>query len=276
MIFPAMAQITATRAALESLTTNALVRMADNLGLDVPPDLDRIFIIEELLEFTSPEETVEFILDDFTESPGAPAVVPQSGEYQRIDSPGVFDPETAAFTPLLIEPSPLPKRYNLTFVEVMIRDPLWAFVFWEIKLQEREQFEKFPGFEGYYLKVSPLGLPSGGAEAGGIFTVQVEPGDFARYVGLSPIVGQEKPQQKSQVQYRVELCAGLNEAQTVLAVSNSFRLPELHELPAKGESRSFAEENPLVHLSGYGDIRVLRTSERLSRVKRDFKAGSYE
>ena len=35
-----------TRAYLESLTTSDLIKMADNSGIDIPSELDRIFIIE--------------------------------------------------------------------------------------------------------------------------------------------------------------------------------------------------------------------------------------
>ncbi|MDR1147291.1 MAG: hypothetical protein LBK66_01525, partial [Spirochaetaceae bacterium] len=35
---------------LESLTTRELAALADKAGIDIPPELDRIFIIEAILE----------------------------------------------------------------------------------------------------------------------------------------------------------------------------------------------------------------------------------
>ena len=38
-----------TRVFLDSLSTDELVKLADSHGIDIPPDLERIFVIEELL-----------------------------------------------------------------------------------------------------------------------------------------------------------------------------------------------------------------------------------
>jgi hypothetical protein len=279
-------QVPVTRAHLESLTTSDLIRMADNLGIDIPPDLDRIFIIEELLEITSFNE-------DASAPPDTSDIAGASDTFLSSESAGV-SPDADMANSRLIESVPLPRQYNITFIEVMIRDPLWAFVFWEIKAQDREQFEKAQDFEGYYLKVSPritsaitstitssdkpLPRPEDparqGPDAKGAFTVPVKPDDSAWYLGLSPVLAGENFR-KDQSQYKVELCVGLKGAETVLAVSNPFRLPLLHGLSAEGEPRS-CRENPLIRLSGYGDLRILRNNERLFRVKKSGPVGTYE
>ena len=172
-----MDEVPVTRVHLESLTTSDLIRMADNFGIDIPPDLDRIFIIEELLEITSPDGLAEDSADTSADvSTGSPdADMGDSG---------------------LVESVPLPKQYNITFIEVIIRDPFWAFVFWEIKTQDKEQLEKAQDFEGYYLKVSPVaqspaapphpGAASPPAQPEGVFTIPVSQDDATRYLGLSP------------------------------------------------------------------------------------------
>jgi hypothetical protein len=217
-----------TRAHLESLTTGDLITMADNLGVDIPVDLDRIFIIEELLEISS------------------------------IDSDGSGDPEPADMVDtVFVESVPLPKQYNITFIEVMIRDPLWAFVFWEIKSQEKEAFEKAQDFDGYYLKV----IPSGKSAGKEVFTVPVKPEDTAWYLGLS-----ENGASQSDHQYTIELCVSMSGEETVLAVSSPAKLPELPELPAAEKHRG-GRESPLIRLSGYGDFHVLRKNERTLRSR---------
>jgi len=225
--------------------------MADSFGIDIPPDLDRLFIIEELLEVASPEGLADEAADASS------------------DIPAMFDISPAAGMPDsgLGESVPLPRQYNITFIEVIIRDPFWAFVFWEIKTQDKEQFEKDPDFQGFYLKVSPC-VASAPASA---FTIPVSQNDTAWYLGLSLVAEQGKTlsaeTQSDQKQYKVELCAGTKE-ETVLAVSNPFKLPLLHELPPGWELRPFAAENPIVILSGYEDFRVIRNNERLPRTKR--------
>ena len=235
-----------TQAYLESLTTSDLIKMADNFGVEIPPDLDRIFIIEELLELSSQEQ---LDADEFSLSGDPDDDEADAAKTDMADSK-------------LIEPVPLPVQYNITFIEVMIRDPLWAFVFWEIKAQDKDQFEKDRDFDGYYLKVTPEGKPAASA---GVFTVPVSPNDTAWYLGLAPAIENEKSREE-QSQYKVELCVRIKGEETVLAVSSSFRLPLLHELPSGGEAGPW--KNPLVRLSGYEDFHIIRSHERLFRPKR--------
>ena len=243
-----MEEMPVSRRYLESLTTDELIRVADNWGIDIPTGLDRIFIIEELLETVS---------EDNEDSGIEPA------EKDLVDSG-------------LIESVPLPKQYNITFIEVMVRDPMWAFVFWEIKTQDKEQFEKSMDFDGYYLKVCPLEAikneGSGNDETDGVFKVHVSPTDSAWYIGFTPS-GHEGISLMSQRSYQVELCVLLKGIETVLAVSNQFKLPGLSELPS-GAAKNESTINPLGNLSGYKDFHILRSSERLFRIKKEIKADS--
>ena len=43
---------------LESITTRELLKLADQAGIALPPDLDRIFIIRELLDNALDEESL--------------------------------------------------------------------------------------------------------------------------------------------------------------------------------------------------------------------------
>ncbi|MCL2130696.1 MAG: DUF4912 domain-containing protein, partial [Treponema sp.] len=152
-----MDEIPFTRAHLESLSTDELIKIADNYGVDIPFGLDRIFIIEELLEIIADD-------DDQGENPQ---------EKDLVDGG-------------LIESVPLPKQYNITFIEVMVRDPLWIFVFWEVKSQDKEVFEKSPEFDGYCLKVFRAEKVKKENEADVIFRVPVKPSDSAWYIGFTP------------------------------------------------------------------------------------------
>ena len=261
-----------TRAHLESLANADLLKLADDFGIDISQNPDRDFLIEELLDASS------------------------------IDGDESSDPPEQGKTDLVfVESVPLPKYYNVTFIEVIIRDPFWAFAFWEIKASEKEQLEKLDDFNGYYLRVKLLndltkanGVFSGqgmedpsrrGREAGfameEMLTVQVSPMDTAWYLGFAPSseietpVGNEAlgPNHNSyQNRYIVELCASVGEAETVLAVSNSIKMPGLPELPKRaGEQDPELSENQLVRLSGYGDFHVLRRNERPLRAKRDIR-----
>jgi hypothetical protein len=210
-----------SRPYLESLTTRELAVLADESGIDIPPGLERVFIIEELLDL------------------------------ERDEEPG---PEEAEEPPLgeadYLEPVFLPKQYNITYIDVLIRDPLWAFAFWEIKGHDKDVYEGAADFEGYYLKVVPLGNPGGE----GSFTISVGPGDTAWYLGFPPEGGR----------FRVDLCALRGETETVLAATRPFRLPGLLAPLRGGPCRS----DRLAALSGVEDLQILRNSDRLSRVPR--------
>jgi hypothetical protein len=236
-----------TRAHLESLATRELLRLADNLGIDIPPDLDRVFIIEEILDSASSDfddDTAPDSADsaDFLSGVAVPPPTKKSGDDET-------DADTDTVDAALRGSVLLPDQYHITYIKVIVRDPLWAFVFWEIKQQEKEQLESAEDFAGYYLKVSCIG------EKGAAFTVPVSPEDTGRYLALSPDARR----------YAVELCADTQEGELILAASCPFTLPRLHELPAGKEAQRFQESYPLAALSGYGDIHILYSNEQLSR-----------
>ena len=278
-----MEEIPITRAYLESLTSGDLFRMADNSGIDIPPGLDRIFIIEELLESVSEDEPADPQEEPSDPSdpidPRDPRNPPEASTNTSVGSGN--SSHRAPEDSFSSESAHLPKQYNITFIEVMIRDPLWAFVFWEIKAQDKEQFEAARDFDGYYLKVSPwLGAaeketaPLGpeAKEKEGIFTVPIKLEDSAWYLGLTPVLV-NRTGREDQRYYKVELCVSRKGEETILAVSCPFALPGLPEAPAGNESRSREKdgggmENPLLLLSGYEDFHILRNNERSLRAKR--------
>jgi hypothetical protein len=238
-----------TRSCLERLSTAELYRTAELYGLDIPSDLDRIFIIEELLDFAAGDE------NDQPEYQNAPVIA--SG---------------------CLEPVPLPKQYNITFIEAIIRDPLWVFVFWEVKSSDRDLFERDPDFSGYHLKVSLCSrsepavrerISPEDAEKEGVFIIPIGDEDTAWYLGF-PQSEEAGPGTEAQAFdsgnrcYKVELCAGRGGEEVLLAVSNSFWLPEL---PKKSAASKGAPKNPLVVLSGSEDFDILRSGDRQSRIK---------
>jgi hypothetical protein len=225
------------RPLLESLSTGELIRLADSYGIEIPPGLERVFIVRELLDIALDAE-------------------PDSEEEWEANQNAIHDD--------LTETAALPKQYNITFIEVMVRDPLWAFVFWEIKKSDKELFEKESDFKGYCLRVIPL-ESAGQGETEQPFMVPVGIDDTAWYLGFPPAEGS----------YRVELCVLQNEKETVLAGSRPFRLPRFLDPPAVKNSTDTNDEiqaiyqNPLVILSGAADFQVIRSAERQCRFSRN-------
>lgn len=101
------------RAYLETLSFAELVRLADEYGVDVPVDLDRRFLIAELLELS--EESDE--LDD----------------EMIIQEEGGNNSEN------------LPKNYNETQICAVLRNPAWLFVFWNISESDSLKLKEISG-----------------------------------------------------------------------------------------------------------------------------------
>ena len=91
-----------SRAYLETLSFSDLVKLADEYGVDVPEDLDRRLLIGELLELS--EENKHGEEQNMIISAG-------EGSCQDVN---------------------LPKSYNETQISCVLRNPVWAFVFWDL------------------------------------------------------------------------------------------------------------------------------------------------
>jgi len=213
-----------SRSRLDSLSTDELVKLADTYGIDIPPGLERIFIIEELLEAVND-------LNEDDESTGEIEVNPSYSDTVL-----------------------LPKQYNISFIDVIIRDPLWVFVFWEVKGQDRETHEKADDFNGYCLRVTRQGGDNS-------FDVSVGVNDNARYICLPE---EELDGADCGGSFVVKLGAIRGGSEYHIADSRPFNLPKLH----KNEKYTEMSKNPLVRLSGIQDLSVTKNIDRQARVKR--------
>lgn len=112
-----------TRSYLETLSSADLLELSDEYGLDIPENLNRRFIIGEILEAVNDEHSSSS-LEDLTES----TVVAETTE--------------------------LPKTYNETQITIMMRNPVWCFVYWDFRDADFIATTKAAGFLGFVLRVS--------------------------------------------------------------------------------------------------------------------------
>ena len=203
---------------LNSLTTRDLVKLADQAGIDIPPELDRIFIIRELLDNEIDNRRPEESLDE---------------------KPNQVTAE-------------LPRQYHITYLEVLPRDPQWVYVFWEIRAQDRERFEREPRFDGYALKALERKKQQSSLESSfsELFSVPIKPEDNSWYLGFP----------KDGV-FRIALWVeGLNAS---LVFSRVFTFPRFLNSPENEEYLA----RPLIQLSGAADFEILRDAEKASRSR---------
>ena len=223
---------------LESSTTKELCKLAEQAGISIPPDLDRIFIIRELLDSMIDEE---LFAKPFTEKDTAPTSL----------NGAVSTPYTSSHN---VKTASLPQQYHITYLEVLPRDPQWVYIFWEIKALERERYEMDPGFEGYALKALENKKSHGNRVENCMegdftesFTVSVGKEDNSWYLGF-PSCGM----------YRIALWVrGLN---ITHILSSPFVLPKFVNNPGNSDYLS----SPLIELSGVSDFSVLRSADRVS------------
>ena len=210
---------------LERLSTDELFTLAEKHGLDIPPDIERVFIIEELL-------------------------------YLDRDSAG--NTEENEENPALV------KQNSISVIEVLVRDPMWAFAFWEIKGQDKELYGNDDDFNGYCLRVVPIKEGSNELDMAASFTVAVGKNDSAWYLGFPP---------DDRRFFKVELCVSNWEDCIVLAASQPFRMPRLIEPRYEGGEHKFDGEiqavyrNPLAQLSGVEHFSLLRNMDRPLRPR---------
>lgn len=108
---------------LETLSTADLIELAEEYDLDIPENLNRRFVISELLEIAN--ELNEEIIDDF-----------------EVNEEAV---ETT---------TDLPLTYNETQIDVILRNPAWVYVFWDISSSDLQEIINSNDFSKLVLKVN--------------------------------------------------------------------------------------------------------------------------
>ncbi len=112
---------------LESMSTSDLISLADEYGIEIPDNLNRRFIIEELLE------TSEELFNNFNLA---------EKEDVKID-------ETENDLP-----NELPLSYNDTEINLTMRNPEWIFVFWDISEADFAKLKFNDNFKNLFLHIA--------------------------------------------------------------------------------------------------------------------------
>lgn len=204
-----------TRAYLETLSFSDLVTLADNYGIDVPENLDRSFLIGELIEvseeFDRNEEESEMIVAD------EELVVSE-------------------------EPNKLPEFYNSTEVEVLLRNPAWAFVYWNISESDIQTLSK--GFiTQLMLRVCSFSEKDQ-QNPDDAFNIQISMNDREQYVLLP--AGKQF--------FRIDLLCSIDDVVDILASSNILEMPEGTNRLADFHPGKLSEMSKIMELSGMKEL----------------------
>jgi uncharacterized protein len=196
---------TMIRARLAEYPIKTLLELAQEHDVDVSPDMTKQTLID-LIADEIEDAILERELDDNH---------PIKIERKKYD---LFGAGALPVSMDVDDESALPERYNETRVIVMLRDPAWAFAYWDLSdgssepVSEEEQYEELII---RVVEVTPTDTVNGSAREVSSFDIPVQLGDSSRYINL--------PQQETW--YRIDLVARIDESEMILASSNVVAVP---------------------------------------------------
>jgi uncharacterized protein len=217
---------------LESFSIEELYSLADKMGLDLPPDLERPFVVEEILEVLAEDS------EDRRSSQGD-AVHVDEKKFSGFELDDIEIDEESG--------QALDARYNETMIRAMARDPSWAFAYWDVADSDLAGLRGDEQSAGLFLRIAEIASAEDGAAEPRMdcFDIPVADDDRQWYINL-PRAG---------VRFRIDLCArlsGLPGKTRVLARSNevvsprqSLATPELDE-----------RQRAILELSGIEELRI--------------------
>lgn len=198
------------RTNLETYTTSQLLELADEYGIDIPEELNRRFIIGELLE-----------------------VAKELDEDKK---------ETIVITDSVVENAELPEGYNETMIDVILRNPISLYVYWDfsdIKLRELSENQTPVELKVCFFEDAES------EQSTDTFNIQIDLESKNQYIII--------PGGKKYV--RVDLlCASENERDSVLAVSRRVAIPQGNETLLNARPGMDLKMNEIMKLSGTQEL----------------------
>lgn len=213
------------RRRLEELSLQALFTLADQNGLELGPDTDRLSVIEELLEIISENH-------EDRERNNSVLVKIQQKKYALIND------DDTPLTGEQLDRFELASDYKANRITLMLRDPRWAFTFWSVSTTKKREYTESARFDGLFIRVLEVEREERDIVIRDSFEIPVQLDDESWYIHI--------PHQDTC--YRIQLVGRHRHRRELLAVSNRIYVPAAH-LPVSPEEMS-AEQMALYELCG--------------------------
>ena len=191
-----------TKERLAGLSLESLNQLAQRRGIRLPEDADRSTLIEQILEVEEEER-----IDRLSEDNMAMKV-----EEKKFDT----NPEED-ITPEEGDEYSLPESYNETRLVLLLRDPYWAFAYWDIEQAELEKLRTESGGELFLRVFETSGSDTAAQFRGEFFDIPVTLEDKSWYINL-PRCG---------INFFVQLATRNRDGVEVLCISNLVRSPRM-------------------------------------------------
>ncbi|WP_407426187.1 DUF4912 domain-containing protein [Treponema sp.] len=200
-----------TLAYLETLSSADLIALADDYGIDIPDNLNRRFIIGELLEV-------------------AAELAQDSNDIQSMK-----EDENIASTA-----DELPVSFNETQISVILQNPVWAFVYWDISSEAVKKISESSKMKHLFLRVSYFNNEEDTVPVK-YYDLQTTIENREQYVFLEP----------GCKYFRIDLVASFSDETTDnLTVSRKVALPEIPAVFAKAFPGQEVEVSEILEISG--------------------------
>lgn len=208
-----MESVALNRAYLETLSFLDLVKIADREGIDVPEDFNRNFLIDEILEVTEYKKNFEkeemIISDD-----------------EIITTPNEL----------------IPRAYNSTEVQIMLRNPAWAFIYWNISDADRIALDKA------FISEMKLRINSYSEKD------QLKPDEFFDIMISKEDNGQYVLLPAGKKFFRVDLLFNIDGIIDILSSSRVLEMPQGSERFVELRPGKKEDMSPIMELSGMNEL----------------------
>ncbi len=217
-----------TREKLSQLTLEDLLRLVEMYGVDIDEDVesqpDRTLIELAVFEAMREEHDSRDEEDAF----------PVSYHQQRFESlEQIFGQSTDVQT----DSFEFPQSYNVSRIDLMLRDPAWAFCYWDISTHDKSEYINNQDFRELLLRLEWIATTSRTGQ--NIMEVPISMDDSSWYLNL----------QNRECHYRVHLLARLADSEKILASSRRINVP-MGAISQKLEVLDSFETDALIFLSG--------------------------
>ncbi len=234
-----------TRERLEVLSDRCLRRIAENEMVAFDEETDRQELVALILDALAEKREERFLANN------APVRVEETKFFVSQNEELPEDWESPGERAAGGEDDVLPDRYGETRLVLMLRDPFWAFAYWDISPAQTEEIQSCSRFQQLYLRCFEVDgeMPTENNLID-YFDIPIQFSDRSRYINLA----------HPESVYRAELIALLSpekdeeDPETVLIVrSNPVRPPRSY-VSFQGNSQSsggeLSDADQLIALSG--------------------------
>ncbi len=160
-----------TRERLRSFPMRVLCEIAEKEGFKGASSVgDREELIDYILESMDDSRSERDILNN-------PAMKLKGNKYDIFQDEQLISSEKEIYL--------IPERYNETKIVLLLRDPQWAFTYWDINDLEGERLKEDPFFEGFFLRVYEQSSEKYSSDmVDTYFDIPVSETDKSRYINL--------------------------------------------------------------------------------------------